>query len=109
MIWNVYAENKKLKAKRAADFLEYKKLRSDYDAYVHAVGKDHRNSKDTEKRILERAHRERKALESRVVDLEAALDAKSTLALTAQIRVDQLELAALEAPNDKRQRQEKTP
>jgi chromosome condensin MukBEF ATPase and DNA-binding subunit MukB len=96
MIWNLYADNKDLKAKRAADHLEYKKLRSDYDNCVHAAGMDRRSEKETALRRADRYHRESQDLVTRIADLEAALDAKSTLALTAQIRVDQLERAARE-------------
>jgi hypothetical protein len=96
MIWNLYADNKDLKAKRAADHLEYKKLCSDYENYVHSHRIAHLNAKDSDLRIRDRYNRENQALEARIADLEAALDAKSTLALTAQIRVDQLERAALE-------------
>ena len=96
MIWRVYAENKELKAKRAADCLEHKKLRSDYESYVHRTGRDYREARDTAERVFSRHNRDMKTLEDRIDDLQAALDLKSTLALTAQIRIDQLERAALE-------------
>ena len=95
MIWRGYAENKELKAKRAADCLEHKKLRSDYESYVHRTGRDYREARDTAELVFYRHHSDMQTLEARIADLEAALDLKSTLALTAQIRVDQLERAAL--------------
>jgi chromosome condensin MukBEF ATPase and DNA-binding subunit MukB len=95
MIWNVYAELKDMKAKRAEDRLEYRKLRSDYDSQVHNSGRDSRAARDREQRILDRSHRESQTLKARIADLEKALDLKATLALTAQIRIEQLERAAL--------------
>ena len=95
MIWNLYADNKDLRAKRAVDSLEFKKLFSKYENYVHSAGEDYRNQRERHQRTLDWVDNERRDLEAWIIKLEADLDAKSTLALTAQIRVDQLERAAL--------------
>ena len=94
MIWNVYAENKELKAKLDVANLEIKKRRADEDNKMHDSGQDYRNAQSRQKMIVERMQDERTALQDRIAQLEKALDLKSTLALTAQIRIDQLERAA---------------